>query len=228
MPEPTPHSNQPPFGAIEFAENPEPRCPCVLLLDVSGSMTGEAIEELNAGLVTFKQELMADSLAHKRVEVAVITFGPVQVVRDFQTAEHFQPPTLSAEGDTPMGAAIECALELLRRRKEEYRASGITFYRPWILMITDGAPSDNWAEAAASVQAGEASKSFAFFAIAVRGANLQTLRQISVRAPLRLKGLQFRSMFQWLSNSMKSVSHSSPAEALRLQNPLAPEGWASI
>ena len=46
--------DQVPFGAAEFADNPEPRCPCLLLLDTSGSMAGAPIAELNAGLVTFK------------------------------------------------------------------------------------------------------------------------------------------------------------------------------
>ncbi len=59
------------FGTDSFADNPEPRCPCLLLLDTSGSMNGAAINELNAGLVAFKEELSADSLAMKRVEVAV-------------------------------------------------------------------------------------------------------------------------------------------------------------
>ena len=43
--------------AVEFAENPEPRCPCVLLLDISKSMRGEAIKALNHGLVTFHNDL---------------------------------------------------------------------------------------------------------------------------------------------------------------------------
>ena len=84
--------DQKPFGTSDFALNPEPRCPCLLLLDVSGSMEGEPITELNAGLKAFRDELVADELASKRVEVACITFGPVNVATEFETAGVFQPP----------------------------------------------------------------------------------------------------------------------------------------
>ena len=97
---------QKPFGTDDFALNPEPRCPCLLLLDVSGSMSGEPITELNAGLKSFSDELVADELASKRVEVACITFGPVNVATEFETASVFQPPWLRALGDTPMGRKV--------------------------------------------------------------------------------------------------------------------------
>ena len=172
---------------------------------------------------------IADELASKRVEVACITFGPVNVATEFETASVFQPPWLRALGDTPMGAAITSGIELTRLRKETYRSNGIAFYRPWIFLITDGAPTDAWDKAAKQVKDGEAAKAFAFFAVGVKGANIEVLKQISVREPLKLKGLHFRGLFQWLSNSMKSISRSTPGDEVPLKNPTqGPDGWASI
>ena len=220
-----PFETEMPFGTDSFADNPEPRCPCILLLDTSTSMQGAPIAALNAGLLAFKEELLTDTLALKRIEVALISFGPVTLVNDFHTAPSFAPPTLKAQGDTPMAAAIIDAIDKVRLRKEMYRSNGIAFYRPWIFLITDGAPTDEWQSAAQAIREGEANKAFAFFAVGVESANMTILKQLAVREPLKLDGLKFRELFQWLSNSMKSVSRSVPGTAVPLDSP---QGWAEL
>lgn len=212
----------------DFAENPEPRCPCILLLDTSGSMNGEPIAQLNAGLKTFQESLQKDRLAAMRVEVALITFGrKAELTQDFITADQFSAPALSAGGSTPMGAALNLALDTLETRKALYKKSGTAYYRPWVFLITDGEPTDEWRAAAQRVQAAETRKGVAFFTVAVDKADLNTLAQIAPkeRPPRPLKGLEFTSLFVWLSQSLTAVSHSKVGD----QVPLKPaDGWSAV
>jgi hypothetical protein len=113
----------------------------VLLLDTSGSMQVASLEALNQGLRTFRDDLARDTLAARRVEVAIVTFNStVTVVQDFVTADQLEPPTLKADGLTHMGSAMHKALDMIQARKAQYRAHGVVYYRPWVFMITDGAP----------------------------------------------------------------------------------------
>jgi uncharacterized protein YegL len=115
---------------------------------------------------------------------------------------------------------------LLKHRKELYKLNGIPYTRPWIFLITDGAPTDNWQQAAVQVQQGEQQKSFTFWSVGVEGADFGILRQIGARAePLKLKGLAFRQLFQWLSASQSAASQSKPGETVPLVNPTGPKGW---
>jgi len=220
----TPRKN--PFDGSEFADNPEQRCACMLILDTSGSMDGQPIAELNHGIRVFKDELIADGLAAKRVEVAIITFGPVYLKQDFVTADNFQPPHLATTGDTPMGAAIVEGLEQVERRKDLYKQHGVPYNRPWIFLITDGAPTDSVHFASQMVKDGVEKKKFAFFAVGVEGADMNTLAEISPRKPLKLQGLKFRELFQWLSSSLGSASRSSPSTDTLALPP--PGDWAQL
>ena len=198
-----------------------------MLLDTSASMSGKPIAELNSGLQSFKNDLQADRLAMQRVELAIVTFGPVQIHADFQTADGFEPPLLHANGDTPMGEAIMRGLDMLDARKAVYKQAGISYFRSWVFLITDGSPTDDWRAAARRVHAGEQSKAFSFFAVGVSGADMRTLGQICSpnRQPLSLNGLHFREMFRWLSSSLGGVAKSRPGEIVALP---APSGWASV
>src|ERR1019366_7984381 len=182
---------------VEIGNPTQPHCATVLLLDTSGSMAGEKIAHLNEALKSFKEETLKDDLARKRVDLAVLAFGgSVQLMQDFCSVEDFEPPVLSAGGGTPLGEAILKAADMLEERKRQYKQQGIEIGRPWIFLLTDGAPTDmepgdsTWNQVATRVHAGEAEKKFLFFAVAVEPADTGTLAQIAPqnRPPVKLIG----------------------------------------
>ncbi|NES73810.1 MAG: hypothetical protein F6K24_55825, partial [Okeania sp. SIO2D1] len=79
-------------------------------------------------------------------------------------------------------------------------------------------------EAAERIRQEEDNKHVAFFAVGVEGANMDKLGEIVIRTPLKLRGLDFREMFIWLSASMQQVSHSKVDE----QVALPPPGWGTV
>jgi uncharacterized protein YegL len=198
--------------------NRDPRAACVLLLDVSESMQGAPIRELQEGFRQFTVAIDGDPLARKRTEIAVITFDTdAQVLVPFTEGRDLEPVSLSASGTTNMAAGIELALDEIERRKDEYKAQGVEYYRPWIFLLTDGAPNPgpHFEQAVYDLGLAQQSKRVVVFAVGVGPrVDFDTLRRVSVeRSPLRLSGLNFGAMFQWLSNSMGVVSSSNAFEA---------------
>jgi uncharacterized protein YegL len=219
---------------VEFVRNPDPRCPCLFLLDTSTTMIGTRIGALNKALLAFHQDICQDDLARRRCEIALITFGlgGVQVLQDFVTADGFHVPHLSAGGDCPMGEAICRGIELLRERKAAYKESAIAYYRPWVFLISCGEPTDTkWLEAVTLIHTEVANNKLVFFAIGVEGANMQKLAQMTTpqRPPMMLRfdgeGEKLNTLFVWLSRSQQRVSHSKLGEKVSLP-PI--DGWARI
>jgi uncharacterized protein YegL len=213
-----------PLGEEMFI-NTERRCPVILLQDTSSSMLPH-IDEVNMGLQDLKADLVADRLAAQRVEIAIITFGPVMLAQDFVTVDQWLPPRLRTSGNTPMGEALLFALQQLRMRKAAYREAGIPYYRPWIWLVTDGAPTDKWRDAVGQVQGEVKRGGVEMFTIGTSNADFGVLREIGhPRQPVRLREARYREMFVWLSQSLKPVSKSEPNSPLQLE---APTAWGEI
>jgi uncharacterized protein YegL len=198
----------------DLAINRQERCPVVLALDVSSSMTDEnRIGQLNDGLVQFKKELVEDRLASLRVEIAVVTFDTsARLLQDFVIVKDFVPPVLRASGTTAMGQAMDLALSTIEARKSLYRASQVKYFRPWIWLMTDGMPNDaGWEQAADRVRAAEAAKKVKCFAVGIgAGADTTVLERFATERPMRVEPGMFQKMFQWLSVSLQLQSNSRP------------------
>jgi uncharacterized protein YegL len=128
-----------------------------------------------------------------------------------------------------MGAGVNLALDTLDRRKATYSQSGVLYYQPWLVLMTDGAPTDNIDVAVKRVVDLVEAKKLTVFPIGIgAGADMNTLARFSPnRPPLRLDGLKFNEFFEWLSKSVARVSRSTPGDTVKLDlEGLA--GWAEL
>lgn len=196
----------------DLVTNRQQRCPVVLALDASSSMYGPRIDALNETLKGFRNELMADPVASLRVELAVISFGDsATLLQDFVTIQSFAPPVLKADGMTAMGEAVSMALDHLEVRKQTYRSAGVRFYRPWLWLMSDGMPNDNWEPAAQRALQAERDKKVTVFPVGIGDdANLATLNMFASRPAVRVQPDMFGRMFCWLSASLQARAHSVP------------------
>lgn len=212
----------------ELADNPTKRVPVCLCLDTSGSMDGSPISELNDGVKAFYDAINDDDVAKSAADVCIVTFGYNGVVENqgFQSIYGEIAPSFYADGGTPMGEAVEKALDLLESRKSEYRNSGVDYFQPWLVIITDGAPTDNIDRAASRSSNMANNGKLTIFPIGVGGANMDTLRRFSPkRNPMKLKGLHFKEFFEWLSKSISITSRSRAGDSVNLPDT---SGWGTL
>lgn len=138
---------------------------------------------------------------------------------DWTDATHFQAFALRADGSTPLGRGIRLALNQVEQIKENLKNTGISYTRPWMMVITDGEPTDSneeWASAIKEAKAAEANRKVEIFTIGVEGANMSKMSEISSKPPLQLEGVKFKELFVWLSASLSAASRSRPGDKLEL------------
>ena len=223
---------------ILFQEDPLPvinegecHIPVVIALDCSGSMSGTPIAELNNGLLEFGKALSEDPLALGRAEVCVIAFNTsVWTELSFRPASQYKAPVLSAGGSTSLNGAIHTALDAIEKRKKEYRKQGISYYRPWLFLLTDGRPTDTIKEAFAKkrLQNAIANKGVVYIPMGIgAGADKNKLQEYyppdaASRPVLTANASSFKEAFVWLSNSVSVVSHSDPSVSEEVALPATP------
>lgn len=214
---------------VDLRDNTEERCPVVLVLDCSGSMSGQPIAMLNQGLISLKQELDDDPIASKRVRLQIVSFGTEDQsevsVSEWKDVMDFSPPTLSAHGSTPIGRAMMVALNEIEIEKSRLKAAGVAYRRPLIYLMTDGNPTDDWQPAATAAINAETAKKVSVFPIAVGQADTALLSNFSGRGALKLDGLKFKELFQWLSASVKSASLTAKGQTAQLPST---ESWGTV
>ncbi len=181
------------------------------LLDTSATMRGERINHLCDGLNRFKTEVCKSKQTRDILDVAVIAFNDTyRVVQNFLPVEYMKPVNLIAAGRTYMEPAISKALEMVDERSRFYRRSGSEPYKPWVIFISDGSPSDDITYTARMIHEMEKKDKVSFRSLGVEGYDSKVLHQLSGPKVMRLLGTDFSSFFDWVNKSMRAVSQSSP------------------
>ncbi len=206
----------------ELTLMPSTCLPVVVVLDTSGSMAGQPIRELGEALAQFFADVDADEDARDMCEIAVVEVGgEARVARPFARAREGAEASLDADGATPMGEGVTMALDLIEERKRQYSAKGIRYFQPWLVVLSDGQPTDATSAAEDRVAKLVAAKKLTVFPVATGpDADLARLGRLAGGTkPVRLAGLEFRAFFRWLSASLNVVSRSQPGTGLALPSP---------
>ncbi|MDR0318873.1 MAG: VWA domain-containing protein [Nitrososphaerota archaeon] len=205
---------------------------CVFLLDTSRSMSGDAVDNLNKGLQEFKNQTMSNTTLDEHtkscIDVALISFGSkvllhtnlgttVRRDQEFDMASVFvpvslmNPPVLRASGGTPMGEAINWALDIIEQQKKRYNDFGTPYYRPWVFCITDGEPTDDYKAAAQRLKEMEDDNKVLGYCVGVENFNKGAMANIFDTARVfELANLDFPGLFKFVSNSLDTVRNSDP------------------
>lgn len=243
----------------DLTENPVPRVAICLCLDVSSSMltveygdyklTGKRgfkdgrdvifvdggitrFDELQKGVKLFYDEISNDEVAQFAAEICIVTFSDkAECAIDFANIYRQEVPKLEPGDNTAMGEGVNLALDLLEKRKQEFKDAGVDYFQPWLVLMTDGNPNGNTSELMRAMERTNkmiSEKKLTLFPIGIgENANLDILAKFTPKHnAIKLNGLKFKELFEWLSASVEATSKSSPGEKVHY-NLKAISDWGS-
>lgn len=122
------------------------KLPVVLLLDVSGSMRGEKIESLYNATIDMIETFAAAQAREQEIDVAIITFGgSLELHTSYTPVKDLRARGInkfSPSGQTPMGTAVRMAKDMI----DDKKVTTGRIYRPAVVLVSDGEPTDSWEE----------------------------------------------------------------------------------
>lgn len=130
------------FDPSNFTTNSKP-LPVLLLLDVSGSMYGSRITELNKAVNIMINEFKTTVAKEISLQMSVITFSNnANVHIPMQSVENITWEDLSASGGTNLSSALDLAKSMIENKDIVPSRA----YRPAVILVSDGYPNNGWEE----------------------------------------------------------------------------------
>jgi uncharacterized protein YegL len=194
------------------------KVPVVMLLDVSASMYGEAIKELNSSVQTFIEVLGDDDYARTSVELSIVTFSTnINVIHDYSFVDDiYFENDLEVENNTNMGKAVNYALDSIQSKLKEYNKDGILYKAPLLLIITDGESSDDIKSASNRSADLITKKKLTFMGIGVgKNVNMNELKRFNPNGNVVLspKHEDLAELLKWVSYQLSSAVSENYEEA---------------
>lgn len=183
------------------------RLPVYLLLDTSGSMSGEPIEAVKNGVQMMIHSLRQNPQAIETAFVSIITFdSDAKQVIPLTDLASFQMVNIKASGLTSMGAALYLLADKLQTEVAKTTPEQKGDWKPMVFIMTDGVPTDNWQAGFNKLKS--VNKGLVVGCAAGHGADDTVLKKIT-SSVVRLANADAESIskfFQWVTASVSTSS----------------------
>jgi uncharacterized protein YegL len=183
------------------------RLPVYLLLDTSGSMSGDPIEAVRMGVKTLVSDLKSHPNAIETAYLSVITFSSsAQQVCPLTELSSFQEPTLTAGGETKLGEALALLETKIDTEVNKASPTQKGDWKPLVFLLTDGKPTDAYEEAAERIKKKKLGNVIAL--AAGSEADRSALKKLTDTV-LMIQSLQpdaLKEFFKWVSSSIAMTS----------------------
>lgn len=183
------------------------RLPVYLLLDTSGSMSGEPIEAVKNGVQMMLHSLRQNPQAIETAYVSIITFdGEAKQIVPLTDLASFQMVDIKAQSTTSLGAALALLADKMELEITKTTTEQKGDWKPLTFIMTDGIPTDDWQVGFNKLK--NINKGLIVGCAAGSGADDSILKQIT-SSVVRLDNADSESIskfFQWVTASISTTS----------------------
>ena len=194
----------------------EPHMPVLIAGDISSSMAGIPIQNVNKSINRFANDVCKDPKAARCVDVAVIGFNDTPYIeQNWRPITEMSSVDFQAGGGTNISAALEKGIHMLRERGHLYEDLGMDVKMPYLILITDGYGGDV-TNIANIIKQRTADRKMKLWVLAVKGYDKKSVAQLTdgkrVFELVDEDGYDFTEFFDFMAVSVKAVSTSAPGQ----------------